>query len=89
METQVHNRGRTVTGVVISNKMDKTVRILVERLVKDKEFGKYIRRRKKYFAHDEENKCEMGDVVEIRETRPLSKHKCWNVSQILKKGEKE
>ena len=88
METQTH-KGKKLTGTVVSDKMDKTVNVLVERSVKDKCFGKYVRRRKKYFAHDEENKCEIGDVVEIWETRPLSKKKCWDVAKILKKGEKE
>lgn len=88
METQ-HQKGRVLTGTVVSNKMDKTANVLVERLIKDPEFGKYIRRRKKYLAHDEQNRCEIGDVVEIGETRPLSRRKCWNVLQILKKGEKE
>ena len=71
-------------GVVVSNKMDKTVVVMVERLVKHPRVGKYIRRRTKFMAHDEKNDCHIGDLVRIIESRPLSKHKRWRVLKILK-----
>ncbi|MGD8371646.1 MAG: 30S ribosomal protein S17 [Syntrophobacterales bacterium] len=77
---------KTQTGIVISNKMDKTVVVQVDRLVKHPTYKKYVRRRSKYTAHDESNACQMGDRVLIRETRPLSKTKRWQVSQIVEKA---
>ena len=79
-----HRKERT--GVVLSNKMDKTVVVVVERLVKHPKYKKYLRARKKYKAHDEKNSCGVGDQVEIVETRPLSKEKRWAVKSILKKA---
>ncbi len=75
---------RIFDGVVVSNKMDKTVVVMVERLVKHPRVGKYIRQRTKFMAHDEKNDCHIGDLVRIIETRPLSKHKRWRVLKILK-----
>lgn len=75
---------RIFDGVVVSNKMDKTVVVMVERLVKHPRVGKYIRRRTKFMAHDEKNGCHIGDLVRIIESRPLSKHKRWRVLKILK-----
>lgn len=75
-------------GTVISDKMDKTVVVQVETLTRHPLYKKVIRRRAKFKAHDEENKCRVGDVVKIVETRPLSKEKCWRVVEILKKKEK-
>ncbi|MCD6255091.1 MAG: 30S ribosomal protein S17 [Deltaproteobacteria bacterium] len=75
---------RIFDGVVVSNKMDKTVVVMVERLVKHPRVGKYIRRRTKFMAHDEKNDCHIGDLVRIIESRPLSKHKRWRVLKILK-----
>ncbi len=77
---------RVLQGIVVSNKMDKTVVVLVERLVKDPVFHKYLKRHVRYKVHDEENKCGMGDQVLIIESRPLSKEKRWRVSEILKKA---
>jgi small subunit ribosomal protein S17 len=77
---------RQVNGVVVSNKMDKTVVVQVERLVKHPLYKKYIRRRNKFMAHDTENACQIGDRVEITESRPLSKTKRWRVSRILEKA---
>jgi len=74
------------TGVVVSNAMDKSVTVQVERTVKDPDFGKYMRYRKKYMAHDEKNECNKGDTVTIRECRPLSKRKCWRVVEIIEKA---
>jgi small subunit ribosomal protein S17 len=77
---------RVLQGVVVSNKMDKTVAVLVERVVKDPAFHKYLRRHVRYKAHDETNQCGMGDKVLIIESRPLSKEKRWRVSEILEKA---
>jgi small subunit ribosomal protein S17 len=74
---------RTVEGRVVSNKMDKTVTVLVERQVKHKLYGKYIRRSSKLHAHDEENSCNEGDVVRVSECRPLSKSKNWRVVEVV------
>ena len=72
-------------GVVVSNKMDKTIVIAVERKVKHAKYGKFIKRRKKLTAHDEENTCNIGDTVKIMETRPLSKSKCWRLIEIIER----
>jgi small subunit ribosomal protein S17 len=73
----------TVEGRVVSNKMQKTVTVLVERQVKHGLYGKYIKRSTKLHAHDEEGKCQEGDVVRVAECRPLSKTKNWRVVEIL------
>ncbi|MBN2283939.1 MAG: 30S ribosomal protein S17 [Deltaproteobacteria bacterium] len=77
---------RTLQGIVISDKMDKTVVVRTERLVKHPKFHKYIRRHMKYKAHDEGNQCGVGDTVLIVESRPLSKDKRWRVRTILEKA---
>ncbi|MBE9608944.1 30S ribosomal protein S17 [Chitinilyticum piscinae] len=77
---------RTLTGRVVSNKMDKTVTVLVERLVRHPLYGKMVRQSKKYHAHDEANAFEEGDLVEIVETRPYSKTKSWAVSKLIEKA---
>jgi small subunit ribosomal protein S17 len=77
---------RQLTGTITSNKMDKTVVVQVERLVKHRLYHKYIRRRAKFSAHDEANVCQVGDKVMITESRPLSKTKRWRVSEILEKA---
>ena len=74
---------RTVQGRVVSNKMDKTVTVLVERMVKHALYGKYIRRSTKLHAHDAENSCNEGDTVRVAECAPLSKTKNWRVVEIL------
>lgn len=76
-------------GVVVSDKMDKTVVVLVERLVQHPVYKKYIRQRKKYKAHDPENRCHVGDQVAIVETRPLSREKRWLVRSIVKQAATE
>ncbi len=73
-------------GAVISNRMDKSVVIVVERKVKHKLYGKYVRQRVKYMAHDEKNECNIGDVVLIEECRPLSKNKRWLVREIVERA---
>lgn len=78
---------RTATGKVTSNKMDKTITVLVERRVKHAIYGKYITRSSKLHAHDESNECKIGDVVTIQETRPLSKTKSWALVKIEERAE--
>lgn len=77
---------RTVQGRVVSNKMDKTVTVLVERLVKHELYGKYIRRSTKLHAHDADNTCNEGDVVRVAECAPLSKTKNWRVVEIVERA---
>lgn len=77
---------RTLTGRVVSDKMDKSVTVLVERKVKHPLYGKVIRRSKKYHAHDETNEFQVGDLVEIQESRPISKTKTWRVSRLVEKS---
>ena len=78
---------RTQTGRVVSNKMDKSVTVLIERQIKHALYGKYIKRSTKVFAHDEENSCGEGDKVMIAECRPLSKSKSWRVIEILERAQ--
>ncbi len=73
-------------GRVSSSKMDKTVVVTVDRLVRHPLYGKTIKRRSKLYAHDEENQCHEGDIVRVVETRPLSRTKCWRVVEIIKKA---
>ena len=77
---------RTLIGRVVSDKMDKTVTVLVERRVKHPMYDKIIVRSKKYHAHNESNEAKQGDLVEIQECRPLSKSKSWSVSKLLEKA---
>lgn len=74
---------RTITGKVVSNKMDKTVTVLVERVVKHPIYGKYIKRSTKMMAHDEQNVCQEGDVVSITSCRPMSKNKTFKLVEVL------
>jgi len=82
------NRGmkRQLLGTVVSNKMDKSATVLVERLVKHPLYQKYVRRRAKFAAHDANNECQIGDKVVISESRPISKTKMWRVSNIVEKA---
>lgn len=73
-------------GVVTSDKMEKSITVYVERRVKHKTYGKFIKRSKKFIAHDEKNECGTGDLVKIMETRPLSKNKRWRLVEILEKA---
>ncbi|AMC35906.1 30S ribosomal protein S17 [Iodobacter sp. LRB] len=77
---------RELTGRIVSDKMDKTVTVLVERLVKHPLYGKMMRRSKKYHAHDESNQYHEGDLVTIQEIRPLSKTKNWAVTTLVEKA---
>jgi len=77
---------RTVSGTVVSNKMDKTITVLIERRVQHPVYGKVIRRSSKIHAHDEENACSIGDAVTVSECRPLSKSKTWMLKSIDEKA---
>ncbi len=77
---------RTVTGRVVSNKMDKTISVAVERLIKHEAYGKYVRRTTKLLAHDENNECREGDTVAIAECRPLSRRKAWRLVRVLERA---
>ncbi len=74
---------RSVVGRVVSDKMDKTITVVIDRLVKHPVYGKYIRRSTKLHVHDEMNTCRVGDTVRIRETRPISKKKCWSLVEVI------
>lgn len=76
-------------GTVVSDKMDKTVVVQVERLVQHPVYKKYIRRRQRYKAHDADNRCRIGDIVSIVETRPLSRDKRWRVQAVIKQATAE
>ena len=77
---------RTVTGQVVSNKADKTITVLLERKVKHPIYGKFVKRSTKVHAHDEKNECNIGDTVRVKEHRPLSKLKRWNLIEILERA---
>jgi small subunit ribosomal protein S17 len=79
------SRKMELEGIVSSDRMEKTVVVTIERLEKHPVFKKYIRKRRKFMAHDEKNECKTGDRVRIRECRPLSKDKCWRVVQIVER----
>ena len=81
--TAADNRTRTATGKVVSNRMDKTITVLVERRVKHPVYGKYITRSSKIHAHDEENQCGIGDTVTVAQSRPISKSKTWKLLEVV------
>jgi small subunit ribosomal protein S17 len=83
----VKERRKRLTGHVLSDKMDKTVVVQVERLSRHPRYGKVLRVRKKYKAHDEQNDCHVGDLVRIVESRPLSREKRWQVEEIVRRAE--
>lgn len=83
---EVRNLRKQKTGVVVSSKMDKTIAVQVERRLMHPIYGKFVKRSKKFFAHDEENTCNVGDLVRIMETRPLSKKKRWRLVEILERA---
>jgi small subunit ribosomal protein S17 len=85
-ESVQRNMRKQRIGVVTSNKMDKSIVISVERKVKHPMYGKFVKKTKKFMAHDENNDCRIGDVVRIMETRPLSKNKCWRLIQIVERA---
>jgi small subunit ribosomal protein S17 len=79
------NLRKEKTGVVVSNKMDKTIIVQVERRVKHPKYGKFVKKTSKFSAHDDKNDCNIGDTVRISETRPLSKTKCWRLVEITER----
>jgi len=86
MSEQKQQNERTVTGRVISDKMNKTITVLVERRVKHPVYGKFVRKSTKLHAHDENNECKEGDVVTIAECRPISKSKAWRLVEVVEKA---
>ena len=84
--SEIEKVQRSVTGRVVSNKMDKSITVLVERKVKHPVYGKYIKRSTKLHAHDESNECNEGDVVTISECRPISKSKTWTLDKIVERA---
>lgn len=85
MNTETKIR-RNVNGRVVSDRMNKTITVLIERRVKHPMYGKYIGRSTKLHAHDEQNECKQGDIVQIEECRPLSKSKSWRLVKVLEKA---
>lgn len=73
-------------GIVVSNKMDKSIVVNVERKVKHPKYGKFVKKSTRFMAHDEKNECNIGDSVRIMETRPLSKNKCWRLVEIIERA---
>jgi small subunit ribosomal protein S17 len=73
-------------GLVVSNKMEKSIVVQIERKVKHPKYGKFVRKTTKLVAHDEQNECSIGDTVKIMETRPISKNKCWRLVEIIEKA---
>ncbi len=84
METRNPRKERT--GIVVSNKMDKSIVVEVQRRVKHPMYEKFVKRSSRFMAHDEKNDCNPGDTVRIMETRPLSKNKCWRLVEILERA---
>ena len=86
VQMETRNLRKTRQGVVISNKMDKTIVIAAKFKEKHPIYGKFVQKTKKYHAHDENNECHVGDIVRVMETRPLSKDKRWRVVEIVEKA---
>lgn len=85
--SETQRTAKTVTGEVVSNKMDKTISVQVSRKVKHPLYEKYINRSTKFMAHDENNECNEGDVVVIESSRPLSKNKSWKLQKVVSKSQ--
>ena len=86
MEMETRKLRKERVGVVVSNKMDKSIVVQVERREKHPIYGKFVKKSSKFSAHDEKNECTIGDTVLIAETRPLSKNKCWRLVEIIEKA---
>lgn len=84
--TETRGLRKERTGVVVSNKMNKSIVVAVERKVKHAKYGKFIKKTTKFMAHDEKNESGIGDLVLITETRPISKNKCWRLTKVLEKA---
>jgi len=89
VQEQAVSTARTITGKVVSDKMDKSITVLIERRIKHPVYGKMIRRSTKLHAHDENNVCKAGDVVTIKECRPLSKTKAWTLVAVVEAAAQE
>ena len=87
-ETTERGKRKVMTGTVVSHKMQKTIVVSIERLVKHATYGKYVRRRNKFKVHDEKNEAKVGDVVRFMETRPLSKDKRWRLLDFVQRVER-
>ena len=87
MSSEQNISARTTRGRVSSNRMDKTITVVIERLEQHPLYGKYVRRRTKLHAHDENNECQEGDIVLIEQCRPLSKSKAWRLVQVLERSQ--
>ncbi len=85
-ENKVRNLRKERIGVVVSNKMDKTIVVEVKRKVKHPIYGKFVNKTTKFYAQDDKNECNIGDLVRIMETRPLSKTKCWRLVEITERA---
>ena len=85
-DTNVRNRRKTRVGKVVSDRMDKTVVVSIERLVKHTTYGRYVRRRTKFKVHDENNECRIGDTVRFMETKPISKDKRWRFVEFVERA---
>ena len=86
MELQKRNLRKERIGIVTSNAMDRSVVVSVERRIKHRIYGKYIKKTTKFFVHDEKNECNIGDRISIMETRPISKRKCWRLVEIIERA---
>ena len=84
--TTERNRRKTRVGKVVSDRMEKTIVVSIERLVKHPQYGRYVRRRSKFKVHDEKNECRIGDTVRFMETRPISKDKRWRFVEIVERA---
>ncbi|MFT4678502.1 MAG: small subunit ribosomal protein S17 [Flavobacteriales bacterium] len=82
----MRNLRKERVGVVTSNKMDKSITVMVERRVKHPMYGKFVKNSNKFLAHDEKEDCNIGDTVRIMETRPLSKNKCWRLVEVIERA---
>ncbi len=80
------NLRKEKTGLVISNKMEKSIVVQVERMIKHAKYGKFVKRTSRFMAHDDKNECNIGDTVKIAETRPMSKDKCWRLVEIIERA---
>jgi small subunit ribosomal protein S17 len=85
--SETKKKPRTMTGRVVSNKMDRTIAVLIQWTVKHPLYGKYLRRTTKVLAHDENNECSEGDLVVIESSRPISKRKSWRLQKVVAKGQ--
>ncbi len=86
MSTMERNTRKERTGIVVSNKMEKSITVAVKRKVKHPIYGKFINKTKKFLAHDQENTCNIGDTVRIMETRPMSKRKSWRLIEVIERA---